>query len=989
MYDLLNHTEIPVCTFAGEPPHEMEDDQIKPTISHYWIVWMDFRHGEWDLYSYNISTGEEYALCRDYGDQTYPSLWGSNLTWQDNREGNFDIFFGLIIDPASFSAINISAEFIDRNLSFPADQTLPRIYSNEIVFVDERNGNKDIYLFNYYQFEGDFTGHVLPVIIHSASQERPAVWEGRVVWHDYRASNADIYMWERGAGADMAITIHEKPDPVEIGNYLTYKLLIANYGPLSAGNVIVKDTLSSGIEVVSVTVSFGSWSLDGNILTVNIPSMNRRSYQGVTIVVRPLNLGIIDNRAGVTANETDEFTGNNHYWVQTNVINMTEEKVGKGENPSMVVDQKGHAHFTYIGEGYGGANYSGLAWWWYDLDDVIYTSNESGKWVSKNIFNGYRIINFPITSYFHFEAVTSTIAIDDLGNIHIAYVVSNEVYDITGTIYDWDYILYYIKRENNIWQIPQEVMTLTIVDNYVWSSQTITQLSMEMDRDGYAHLFFKTSPAMSQGFLYHYTNRSGSWESEVVHTNVYSSYSTAIDQNNHIHISFYSWDINPGGPWAQGIGYVTNAPAGVWQTPEPIDTNWTGGQMEGMTTDLEVDSLNRPHLIYVSGEGNAQEDIRYAYKDSSVWNSSLIAPGSYQSDGNCLELDSQGKAHVLYFDVSANWDLMYATNASGSWISETLDPEPYWGPFNLKIDSKDNLHLFEKKEYIKYFFKRKNPDTDNDGISDYEEYGPGNNNPSYDGNEDGIPDSQQRNVASFPTENGDQYITLEAPDSTMLGYTRTINKPDPNNPHTPGDPYCPYGFFQFTLFGINAESPVDVNLYLHGGPAIETYYKYGSTPDSTNDHWYEFTYLHPTGAVIHGDTVTLHLWDGLRGDDDLSGNGIIVEPGGPTLFVPSGVINPQDVIPTKFTLYQNYPNPFNPSTTIRYDLPRLSNVEITIYNILGQKVYSTTFKNQAAGTYQFIWDGRNTKGQTVASGMYIYQLKAGKFLKNKKMILLR
>ncbi len=714
--------------------------------------------------------------------------------------------------------------------------------------------------------------------------------------------------------------------------------------------------------------------------------MTSLSYTGATIVVRPLTLGIITNRAGVTANETDEFLDNNHYWVQTKITNMTSDKVGKGWNPSMVVDTKGHVHFTYLRNGYQGAVWTGSAWYCYNLNDVIYTSNESGAWVSQNIFNGYKIME-PIGAYWHprYEAAASAIAIDDQDNIHLAYVVSHEVYDISGMLYDWEQIVYYKKRINHVWQSPQEVMTLTIVDNYVWSSQSVSQLSIEMDRNGCAHLFFKTNPGMSQGYLYHYTNSSGSWESEVVHPYVYSSYSAAIDQNNHIHLSFYSWDINPGGPSAYGIGYLTNAPDGVWQTPEPIEQNWTGGQMEGMFTDIAIDNLNQPHVTYVSGQGNPQEDVRYAYKDSSGWNTSLIALGGYQSGGNKFTLDSQGKAHVIYSDL-LSMNKMYANNISGSWVSEVLDIQ---GIFDLRIDNKDNLHLYGATDYIIYSFKRRTTDNDHDGIPDTEEYGPDGNNPNYDGNGDGTPDSQQENVTSFHTENGDQYITLEAPDSTVLAYTRTISKPDPNNPHTPGDQYCPYGFFQFTLFGIQAGSWVDVNLYLHGGPAIETYYKYGSTPDSTTDHWYEFNYIHPTGAVIHGDTVTLHLWDGLRGDDDLSGNGIIVEPGGPTLFVPSGLPNTNDLIPAEFALYQNYPNPFNPSTTIRYSLPRMTDVEITIYNILGQKVYSTSFKKQSAGTYQFIWDGRNSHGKTVASGMYIYQLKAGDFLKNRKMLLLR
>ncbi len=102
MYNLLNQSEFPICTYAGEPPYDMEDDQIKPTLSNNWIVWMDFRHGDWDLYLYDLLTSQEFALCTDYGDQTDPSLWGANLTWQDNREGNL-IFLASVIDLLLFS----------------------------------------------------------------------------------------------------------------------------------------------------------------------------------------------------------------------------------------------------------------------------------------------------------------------------------------------------------------------------------------------------------------------------------------------------------------------------------------------------------------------------------------------------------------------------------------------------------------------------------------------------------------------------------------------------------------------------------------------------------------------------------------------------------------------------------------------------------------------------------------------------------------------
>jgi hypothetical protein len=76
-------------------------------------------------------------------------------------------------------------------------------------------------------------------------------------------------------------------------------------------------------------------------------------------------------------------------------------------------------------------------------------------------------------------------------------------------------------------------------------------------------------------------------------------------------------------------------------------------------------------------------------------------------------------------------------------------------------------------------------------------------------------------------------------------------------------------------------------------------------------------------------------------------------------------------IPQKYTLNPNYPNPFNPQTTISYQLPHLSKVDLQIYNTLGQKVRNLVAKQQPPGVYQVIWDGRNDNSEQLASGIYI------------------
>src|SRR3989339_1706042 len=94
-------------------------------------------------------------------------------------------------------------------------------------------------------------------------------------------------------------------------------------------------------------------------------------------------------------------------------------------------------------------------------------------------------------------------------------------------------------------------------------------------------------------------------------------------------------------------------------------------------------------------------------------------------------------------------------------------------------------------------------------------------------------------------------------------------------------------------------------------------------------------------------------------------------------------------VPSIFALYQNYPNPFNPTTQIQYDLPEDVRVQIIVYNTLGQLVTELRDDVQAAGRYTIFWDGKNANGLDVATGMYIYQIKAGNFVDAKKMLLLK
>jgi hypothetical protein len=95
------------------------------------------------------------------------------------------------------------------------------------------------------------------------------------------------------------------------------------------------------------------------------------------------------------------------------------------------------------------------------------------------------------------------------------------------------------------------------------------------------------------------------------------------------------------------------------------------------------------------------------------------------------------------------------------------------------------------------------------------------------------------------------------------------------------------------------------------------------------------------------------------------------------------------ILPSDYSLSQNYPNPFNPITEISFSLPGACDVTLEIFNISGQKVATLINSRMEAGNHTIQWDSRENGGASVASGIYLYRLKAGKFVNTKKMTLLK
>ena len=175
-------------------------------------------------------------------------------------------------------------------------------------------------------------------------------------------------------------------------------------------------------------------------------------------------------------------------------------------------------------------------------------------------------------------------------------------------------------------------------------------------------------------------------------------------------------------------------------------------------------------------------------------------------------------------------------------------------------------------------------DTDLDSVPDQEEWGSDSQDMNFDGNADGIADYLQGSVASMHTKDHQHFITL----STMAPGRFTLCQPIETAALAvePADFTMPLGVLATKIEDLPPGSGTTLTMHMPAGSEFDTFYKYGPTLDDPSAHWYEFMYdqASETGAVIDGDTITLYLKDGSRGDDDLAANGTISDLGVPGIF---------------------------------------------------------------------------------------------------------
>ncbi len=1012
MYDLLQGENITICSASGT--------QSFPKIDGNYIVWHDDRSSSnTDIYLFDIA-GDSIVQITDDTEirQEYPDVSGNLVIWlQNDSLYVHDLAEGTTSpvhteyepqDPA-ISGKNIvyrchtdeNYQIFVYNLETGLEQQItkgnylhmnPAISTAGIVWEDYRDSpdafsNPDLYLYDLS------TSIEKPVCTTDSRQTLPAIWGNRIVWTDDRNGNNDIYMteYEIPAGADLEVRITDDPDPVEAGYYVNFTLEVTNGGPQEATNVILDVLLPGNLEFRSIASSQGDCSQFASTGSCEIGDLLKGETAVITLIAIAGGLDAVNTNATVASDLEDPNPANNSVMENTIVSQLARKYISRGWFPHITLDLMDTPHLSYTYkwyecylhyentvEGVGG-------------DDIKHAWNVNGTWNKEIVYDGrWYSITPPIpTKHIDLLGRNSDLTIDNNNITHVVYAYEHTHYFSGNPIDNQSYIIKYRKNDGNSWSYPEELMELpTIVDRVHFSNayggpRGLWAPSILTDSNGYVHIIFMDCGGIaSKAPIYYLTNVSGDWVITTIGT-AYDFLDMDIDSNDHLHLSYYSTDVG-------GITYLTNSPDGQWQSPEPVETDWSGVQLEGMCTGIALDPLNRPHIVYAGQtDHNNLEDVKYAWKDNGQWYSEKVHEGLNQSAHNAIAVDDNSNPHLLYYSMT-DQRLVYAVKSGDSWSKNILDDVGQsWN--DITVTSQGTAHitytnnLVEESGKIYYATNREFMDSDLDGIADSDEQGPDGTNPAYDGDGNGIADYQQKNAASFHTSDGQNYVTIVCDDFLILSDVSSSNNPSPNDAPEGFD--FPFGSFSFTILGLNPGDSTIVQLILSEGTELDHFFKYGATPDSIYAHWYEFMYDGFTGAEIENNIVKLHLTDGQRGDNDLIVNGIIHEPGVPAVVMTAIFV--ETMKPVEFDLSQNYPNPFNNQTRIAYSVARTSPVELTVYNVLGQEVCTLINVVKSPGRYHIMWDGKNQTGQNVASGIYFYRFKAADFIRTKKLLLIQ
>jgi uncharacterized repeat protein (TIGR01451 family) len=711
--------------------------------------------------------------------------------------------------------------------------------------------------------------------------------------------------------ADLEVGLSASPDPVSLPGQLTYTLTVTNHGPGGATGVTLIDTLPAGVTFVSAAPGQGTVTQNGNAVEFDLGALAGGAQATATLVVQPTVSGSLTDAAQVFANEADPNPGNNSASVTTTVSGDVRLQLTLLTPPPRIA----------VG----------------DEATIVYQIANTGTGPATNVLVA-DILSLPSSIPFPNPNVPISVAPVSAAASQGAALIG-PFGDLTwnvGTLAGGTMARLTVTLTALAARDPEDTFPHTA---YCLSDQTQQQF-VHQDITVFQHvadLSITTvsnpatvqfgDPAVSTVVsTFEVTNNGPDVANAVVHDQLDAGLdspllapadvlekgflvSESVSQGNVTVLTpnsgFLSWTVGTLARGASaritivrtppGVGFLTQALDVTTDRPDPDPSNndaFAQTRLLIPSADLSVQVSGLPTSPY-SGRfvtatltvTNNGPDDAFGIDLNPFWNSSVLAlqsvtpvgsapwvlqPNPHAPNGlgqlTLNRLPSGQQAAVnLVFEIPATHPPSLLGDpqvyeVGGDVASLSDDPNPA---------DNDGRGLFPVS------------DQDGDGVNDWaENLGPNGG----DANGDGIPDSQQPNVASLPNAVTGSYVTLVSTPGTELSSVTALS---PAGLQAPAYVSLPLGLFSFTVPNLPLGGAVTVEMISQAPLTVNSYFKAPSSvpgpPNPGNPNppdWFNFTFDGTTGAVFQGNTIVLHFVDNQRGDLDPT-PGLVFDPGGP------------------------------------------------------------------------------------------------------------
>lgn len=206
--------------------------QTQPDIYLYWIVYQDNRNGNWDIYLYTVqgAIDPEERVTTNPANQMEPAIDGEIVVYQDDRNGNWDIYM-----------YNVLTKTETRITTNTASQQYPDIYHDRIVWEDNRNGHLEIYMY-------DLTTKTETRITNSLANRNPAI-SGNIITYEKQVFQNNAYRWsiyyfDLATNVETQVSDGNKYEPAIDGSLIVYQAQFVSFDYYTSYKVVMKDVVS-------------------------------------------------------------------------------------------------------------------------------------------------------------------------------------------------------------------------------------------------------------------------------------------------------------------------------------------------------------------------------------------------------------------------------------------------------------------------------------------------------------------------------------------------------------------------------------------------------------------------------------------------------------------------------------------------------------------------------------------------------------------------